>query len=431
MATLREQAREKLAERARLITENRSLIDGLEGKEWPAEDRAAYDKRWKDIDRLREEADLLVRQAEGEDGVQGTAPAIQPEPRDDAPAKPERREYEYRAGSQGYLAGKRVYTVDAEDEKRMERFSAYLQHREDRTQAEQRALSMDIHPEGGYTAAPQQFVADLIQAVDNRLFFRGLATVNQLLGAHTIGRPSLDADPADPTWTSEILTGDEDSTMSFGKRELVPHPLAQRIKVSRKLLRHSQIGAAGLVVERLGYKSAVVQEAAYMTGNGASQPLGIFTASDDGIGTGRDVSTGNTDTAITFDGLKSAKWALHDGYWARASWIFHPDAGQQIDKLKDGEGRYLWQASVVAGQPDRLLGFPVNLSRYAPNTFSSGSYVGILGDYSNYWIVESLAMEIQRLDELYAATNQVGFISRNEIDGMPTLAEAFVRVTLT
>jgi len=39
-------------------------------------------------------------------------------------------------------------------------------------------------------------------------------------------------------------------------------------------------------------------------------------------------------------------------------------------------------------------------------------------------------MRIQRLNELYAATNQVGFISRLESDGMPVLEEAFARVKL-
>ena len=103
---------------------------------------------------------------------------------------------------------------------------------------------------------------------------------------------------------------------------------------------------------------------------------------------------------------------------------------KQVDKIKDGEGRYIWQESVTVGQPDRLLGFPVNFSEYAPNTFTTGLYVAMLGAFSNYWIAESLSFEIQRLNELYAATNQVGFITRAELDGMPVLEEAFVRVTL-
>ena len=83
-----------------------------------------------------------------------------------------------------------------------------------------------------------------------------------------------------------------------------------------------------------------------------------------------------------------------------------------------------------AGEPDRLLNLPVMMSEYAPSTLTASQYVGALGDFSNYWIADALDMQIQRLVELYAETNQTGFIGRMESDGMPVLAEAFVRVKL-
>lgn len=166
-----------------------------------------------------------------------------------------------------------------------------------------------------------------------------------------------------------------------------------------------------------------------MTGNGFNQPLGIFTASNDGIPTSRDVSTGNTATAITFDGLKEVKYSLKPQYWPRAQWVFHRDAVKQIAKIKTDSG-YIWAESVRVGEPDRLLGFPVNMSEYAPNTFTASQYVGMLADFSNYWIVDALTLEFQMLNELYAETNQVGLIGRLESDGQPVLAEAFSRVKL-
>jgi HK97 family phage major capsid protein len=82
---------------------------------------------------------------------------------------------------------------------------------------------------------------------------------------------------------------------------------------------------------------------------------------------------------------------------------------------------------VREGEPDRILGMPMVISEFAPNTFTTGKYVGLFGDFSNYWIVDALSMQIQRLSELYAETNQVGFIGRLETDGAPVLEEAFVR----
>lgn len=218
--------------------------------------------------------------------------------------------------------------------------------------------------------------------------------------------------------------------MAFGKRNLEPHPLAKRILISNKLLRASAIQPESLVRSRLAYKFGITEEKAFLTGSGAQQPLGVFTASGDGISTSRDVSTGNSTTAFTFDGLKEAKYSLKGNYWPRARWIFHRDSVKMAAKLKDGEGRYIWEDSVRTGEPDRLLGFPVSMSEYAPNTFTTGLYVGIVGDFSQYWIADALMMAVQRLIELYAATNQVGFIGRLETDGMPVLEEAFARVTL-
>lgn len=430
MATLREMAREALQERARLIQENRSDAERIGTATWTGEDQQQYDRRWAEINKLQTRATELSRQAEAEDGIESRQEPIRPgtEARTAQPRE-ERREFQV-----GHIRGERVYRFDpslaTESAEYRAAFAAGMIVPNDRTEAERRALQMDSDTSGGFTVAPQQFVADLIQAVDNMLFFRGLASVSQLMGAHNVGRPSLDNDPDDSNWTSELATGNEDSTMSFGKRELSPHPLAKRIKVSRKLLRHSPLGPEALVRARLAYKQAVTQEKAYMTGSGVQQPLGIFTASGDGISTGRDVATDNTTTAVTFDGLKNAKWTLKSQYHGRAQWIAHRDFGKQVDKIKDGNGQYIWQPSVVAGAPDRLLNHPVNFSEYAPNTFTTGLYVACLGDYSNYWIVESLAFEIQRLNELYAATNQVGFITRSELDGMPVLEEAFVRVKL-
>ena len=85
---------------------------------------------------------------------------------------------------------------------------------------------------------------------------------------------------------------------------------------------------------------------------------------------------------------------------------------------------------ITADDPDRLLGLPVGESEYVPNTFTTTLYVGVLGDFRWYWIADALDIEIQRLNELFAATNQVGFIARLKNDGMPVLEEAFARVQL-
>ena len=295
---------------------------------------------------------------------------------------------------------------------------------------ERRALQMDSPAGGGFTVAPQLFVAQLIQAMDNAVFVRQMATKFSVAKAESMGAPSLDADPADSNWTAELLTGSEDSTMAFGKRELYPHPLAKLLKVSNKLLRASAVPVDGIVRERLGYKFAVTLEAAYMSGSGSNQPLGLFIASDNGIGTARDVSTANSATAITPDNLINVKYSLKGQYQKTAVWLFHRDAVKMIRKLKDGDGQYMWRPGLQADQGDSILDRPFYMSEYVPNTFTTGLYVGLFGDLSFYWIADALDLSIQVLDQLYAITNQTGYIGRLETDGAPVLAEAFARVKL-
>ncbi len=428
--------KELLEQRAKLIEDARALHQKAEDekREPSAEERKQFTTMMDDADKLKDEAD--ERQADLQRDVEDRKRL------DDA--EEELRASRGRQSSQNVSNEPEVRTVKLRDSvmgdtrsveiggplaapEYEEGFRNFLL-----TGRDVRALQKDSDTTGGYLSAPIVWMAELIRKIDDATFMRQICRVlPPLLSAESVGAPSLDNDPADPTWTAEIAIGSEDSTMSFGGRELTPSPLAQFIKVSKTLLRRSGISADVIVRDRLAYKIGIVAENAFLNGTGAAgQPLGIFTASSLGISTGRDVSTGNTSTTPTFDGLKEAKWTLKGGYRSRANWIFHRTIVKLIDKLKDGEGRYIWQASVIPGAPDVILGIPVRESEFAPNTISSSEYVGALGDFSNYWIVDALTATIQVLVELYAGTNQNGYLSRMEFDGMPVLEEAFIRVKL-
>lgn len=296
---------------------------------------------------------------------------------------------------------------------------------------ELRALQMDVDSAGGYIVVPEQFYNTLIQAVDDEVYIRKRATVIKTPNAASLGVPVLDADASDAEWTSELLTGSDDDTMKFGKRKLFPGPLTKRIKISNDLLRTGVMNVDALVRSRFAYKFGVAQENAFLNGTGAGQPLGVMTASALGISTDRDVSTDNTSSAITADGLVNAKYTMKDQYMRKATWIFHRDALKMIRKLKTTtSGDYVWRAGLAADKPDTILDLPFQSSEYMPHTFNTTCYVGVLGDFSFYWIADAMDMSIQVVDQLYAATNQTGYFARLKCDGMPVLEEAFVRVKL-
>ena len=187
--------------------------------------------------------------------------------------------------------------------------------------------------------------------------------------------------------------------------------------------------AENVVRDRLAYKFGITEEKAYLTGDGSGKPLGLFTASANGVSTGRDVTTSSA-TAFTGDDLINAKYAVKPAYLARptAGWCLHRDAVKMARKLKDSNGQYLWQAGLQAGQPDRLLDLPVHMSEYAPNTFTTGLYVGLVGDFSQYTIAEVPTVMIQRLVEKYADTSEIGFLGRMFLDGAPVDENAFARL---
>jgi hypothetical protein len=129
------------------------------------------------------------------------------------------------------------------------------------------------------------------------------------------------------------------------------------------------------------------------------------------------VSEDNTDSAVTFDGLINARFALNDAYKPRARWLAHSDFYKQVAKIKDGEGQYLWRQSVMAGEPDMLLGFPSYASEYAPNTFTTGQ------SWRSVRLQPRLRMRCicrcKRLVELYAETEPGGMIGSWRATAMP------------
>jgi len=309
-------------------------------------------------------------------------------------------------------------------------FSNHLRIGSAQTMAAYAALQQDNPTQAGYLVAPEKFVTELIKEMADKSFMRQKANVlPPLRGAQSLGYPTRTAGMSSFAWGTEIQAPTADSTLAFGKREFKPHPGTSEILISKTLIRNVS-NADALIRGEIAEEVNSSLEEAYMTGTGAGQPLGVFTASDDGIGTSRDVSTGNTATELKFDGLINCKMSVKEQYRRGAEWIMHRDAIKQIMKLKDSNGQYIWQPSVTQGAPDMLLSSPVNESEFAPNTFTTGLYLAVFGNLKNYWIVDSLAMEIQVLMELYARTNQADYLTRIETDGAPVVSAAFARAKL-
>lgn len=378
-------------------------------RNFTAEEQAQYDKMMSDMDDKKAQIDRLEAALKLDDEFSasgGSGRQFQPSPKGGKGGAP-RATDEYRAAFERFLTNG-LNALSPEEVKMMK---------------------ADPDEEGGYLVTPQQMVQELLKEVDNMVFIRQFARKFELRTAKSLGVPTLESDVEDADWTTELKTGAETDAKT-GKRELRPHPLAKRIKVSNTLLRLTSGGAESLVRERLAYKFGITLEKAYMYGDGNSKPLGLFVPSEDGIPTSRDIVGANTATAIKADTLIDALYSLKEAYQRSARWGFHRDVVKEIRKLKDGNGQYLWAPGIAGGQPDTILSKPFFQSEYAPNDISTGKYVGIIGDFSHYWYVDALDFGIQRLVELYAESNQTGFIGRYEGDGQPVMGTAFARIKM-
>ena len=382
------------------VTENiRAMMTKYDDKEMPAEDKAALAKMETEFDDLSTKITNEQKQLERERAAGEKQSPVAPS-NDEAKAR--------RIGAFNLA----LRTGDAGDMK------AYA------------ALQQDNPTQAGYLLAPEEFRSELIKEVDDLTFMRQKANVlPPLQNAQSLGYPTRTAAMSSFTWGTELQAPTNDSTLAFGKREFKPRPGVSGILVSKTLVRNVA-SVDSLVRGEIAAEVAKQLETAYMTGDGATMPLGLFTASNDGIPTSRDVSTDNTTTAMTFNGLLNAMYSVKPQYQTGAEWIFSRAGVLALAKIKDTNGQYVWQPSVVSGTPDMLFAKPVNMSEYAPNTFTTGLYVGLYGNLKNYWICDALALEIQVLNELYAATNQTYYISRIETDGAPVLPAAFARVKL-
>ena len=435
-------SKEMRQELGELVTRQRAILD--KARDEKRARTADEETEIKKLDTRMDELEQEIPRAEKLEAREAVlaAPAKQPVLRpattpDGDPEAAQRsleKDFLTRFGKRGFYIARQMANNPRATPAYVRAFQRYLTAPKDAGQAiltaeESRALSMGVAAEGGHAVPAEEFLAELLKTVDDQTPLRSLARPFMVATAASLGVPTLAADPADPDWTTEIATGSEDSAMTFGKRELRPNPLAKRIKVSDKLLRASPLGIEAIVRERLAYKVAIAHAKGFNTGDGVNKPLGIYTPSADGISVNRDQDVSTTNE-IDPDKLIAARYTLRPGYWPNARWHLHRNFLARIRKLKTGTSpnQYLWQPGLTVGAPNVLLDFPYTVDEYAPSAQSgSGIYIAVLGDFSYYWIVDAMSVAIRRLDELYAESNQVGFIIRMETDAQPVLEDAFVR----
>ena len=277
------------------------------------------------------------------------------------------------------------------------------------------ALQEGTDSEGGYLV-PDEYERTLVEALEEENVFRQLAKVIRTSSGDR--KIPVVATKGTASWIDEEGAYTE-SDDSFGQVSIGAYKVGTMIKVSEELLNDSVFDLESYIAKEFARRIGAKEEEAFFTGDGSGKPLGILAATG-GAETG---VTAASSTAVTADELMDLFYSLKSPYRKKAVWVLNDSTIKAVRKLKDSTGQYLWQPSLVAGTPDTLLGRPVKTSAYMP-VIAAGAKTIAFGDFSYYWIADRQGRSFKRLNELYAANGQVGFLGSQRVDGKLVLSEA-------
>lgn len=281
-------------------------------------------------------------------------------------------------------------------------------------------LQEGVDADGGYLV-PEEYDTRLIEALEEENIFRKLGHTITTSGERKINIAATKPAAAWIDEGEELTWGDA----KFAQINLDAHKLHVAVKVTEELLYDNAFGLEKYILRQFAKALANAEEDAFLNGTGVGQPLGLL-ASEGGAEIG---VTAASATDITADELIDLVYSLKRPYRKNAKFICNDQTLAAIRKLTDKNGRYLWQDSVQAGEPGRLLGYEVHTSPYFP-VITAGMPAIAFGDYSYYNIGDRGIRSFAELKELFAGNGMVGFVAKERVDGKLVLPEAVKLLTM-
>lgn len=274
-------------------------------------------------------------------------------------------------------------------------------------------LQEGVDADGGYLV-PDEYDHRLVDVLTEENIMRKLGHKITTSGEHKI---NIAATKPAAAWIEEggaLSFGDA----TFDQILLDAHKLHVAIKVTEELLYDNAFNLESYIIDMFGKALANAEEDAFLNGSGVGQPLGLFAATGGGTAA---IST----ASLTADDVIKLVYALKRPYRKNAKFIMNDQTIASIRQLKDNNGAYMWQPSLVAGEPDKLLGYDVYTSPFCP----AGKIA--FGDYSYYNIGDRGTRSFKQLTELFAGNGMIGYVAKERVDGKLILPEAVQILTIT
>lgn len=274
-------------------------------------------------------------------------------------------------------------------------------------------LMEGVQSSGGYLV-PDEMDHRLIEYLEGENVVRKLATVITTAGDHRI---NISATKPAAAWTEEGETITF-SDATFAQKTLGAHKLCVGIKITEELLEDSAFDLESFILKAFAKALGNAEEDAFMNGDGVNKPAGIFDPEKGG-----EISVTAASANLKADEIIDLVYSLKRAYRQNACFLMHDSTLAQIRKLKDGNGQYLWQPSTQAGEPDKLLGYPIYTSEFI-SPVEAGKPVIAFGDFSYYNIGDRGVRSFSELKEVFAVNGEQGLLMRQRVDGCLLLPEA-------
>jgi HK97 family phage major capsid protein len=283
---------------------------------------------------------------------------------------------------------------------------------------EKKQMATDSNPDGGYMV-PSVMANKIVERVRQMSPIRQIANIVTISSAGEYKIPRENTDDFDSGWIGERA---ERTVTDNGTLQMVKIPLHEQYAqpaLTRKLMIDSNFDWEAYINRKVANKFARQEATAFVTGDGVNKPLGFLSnPTTQGIGV--------VNEAFSFDGLMDLQASLLEEYLPNATWLLNRLTLRDIRKLKDNQGRYLWEPSTQVGKPNTILGYNYNLATDMPTPGTNALSIAF-GDFAQaYTIVDGAGMYTLR-DELTKKPN-ILFYTTREIGGgieMPDALKIF------
>jgi HK97 family phage major capsid protein len=285
---------------------------------------------------------------------------------------------------------------------------------------EGKALSTAVAADGGYLVDPQ--TAETIRSMlVSTSSLRAAANVVQVDA--TSFDVLIDRSEVGSGWATEVAPQAETATPLIDRISIKLHELSAMPKASQRLLDDTAFDVEGWLAGKIATRFIRAEAAAFINGDGVDKPRGIllppkvanasWTWGNLGYiptGAAADFATTNASDCIV-----NLVYALGADYRANGTFIMNSKTAGAVRKMKDADGRFMWGDSLQAGEPARLMGYPVLICEDMPDV-AANSHPIAFGDFTaGYTIAERPDLRILR--DPFSAKPNVLFYANKRVGG--------------